>query len=54
MEEHMPHAYDNFRRFTWDIADTLKEGARWGHFLSFKGLATQEYKLFKKIVSSEL
>jgi Ser/Thr protein kinase RdoA (MazF antagonist) len=48
MEEKTPHNKDSFNRFTWNIKDTLKEEARWGHFLSFEGMSAEEYHLFEK------
>lgn len=47
MEEDNPHIPDKFRRFTWDIPDTLREGARWGYFLSVNSFAKDDRKLFE-------
>lgn len=46
LEENRPHSMEKFKRFTWDIEDTLSENARWGHFLLFDGLDEEDKKLF--------
>lgn len=46
LEEKFPHDKNNFKRFTWDINDTLSEEARWGHFLLFEGMTSEEKEIF--------
>ena len=35
MEENQPHNPEKFKRFTWDIEDTLYENSRWGSYKEF-------------------
>lgn len=48
MEEQSPHRCDSFARFTWDIPDTLYEGARWGHFQAYADMTKEERQLLQK------
>lgn len=47
MEEKNPHSPNEFKRFTWDIEDTLGERARWGNFMVFPGIKDFESKILK-------
>ena len=47
MEEKNPHSQIEFKRFSWDVEDTLGESARWGNFEIFEGLLKEEMNMLK-------
>ncbi len=48
MEENNPHNKETFKRFAWDIEDTLSENARWGCYLKFPDMTSDDRIIFKK------